>query len=100
MDPTDEAKKVLYRIKIAKGSFTWAKPRTVEPPDTTAYEGMLGPVRMIVIRYKINGIEMLGIPHGGFGYEGVVRTGMNVIHMPQEMAEDFFRQAEKQLSTA
>ncbi len=100
MDPTDDVQRTLYRITIARDNFRWAPSRMQSPPGTTAYEGSLGPVNLVVIRYKIDGIEMLGIPHGGFGYDGVIRTGMNVIHMPPDMAEDFFKTAVSKVSTA
>ncbi len=96
MDPIDKMKQTLYRIGLAKENFKWE----VNPAPTlesTSYTGNLGPVNVIVVRYRIDGIEVLGIPHGGYGYGGVIRTGQNVIKMPPEMAEEFFVQAEKSL---
>ncbi len=94
MDPTEEAKMVLYRIGIAKDQFKWERTKMPEPDGTVAYEGVLGPVKITVISYRIKGIGLLGIPHVGMGYEGVIRTGLNVIRMPQDMAEEFFGVAE------
>ncbi len=94
MDPMQEALKLIELARLSLEMFIW-KRISLDGDETVSYEGELGLAKVTIISYKIDGIQVLGLPHGGRGYEGVLRMNNNVIRLPRETAEQFFMVADR-----
>ncbi len=97
LDPPD-VKLLFGKIYLMRNSFRWKLSRMTTMPGSVAYEGTLGPVHILIIKYKTDSYKVLKelFPEEN-KFDGIIHVGRNVIHMPPNMSEEFFRDIEKTL---